>query len=40
MHHPKANKDRLYLPECEGGRSLIQIKLKHKTTVTGLHNYE
>ena len=26
-HHLKADKERLYLPKTEGGRSLIQTKL-------------
>ena len=26
MHHPKTDKDHLYLPRSEGGRSLIQIE--------------
>ena len=39
MHHPKADKDRLYLPRTEGGRSLIQTELTHKTTRIGLHKY-
>ena len=39
MHHPKADKDRLYLPRSEGGRSLIQTELTYKTTTIGLHKY-
>ena len=39
MHHPKADKDRLYLPITERGRSLIQTKLTYKTTTIGLHKY-
>ena len=38
MHHPKADKDRLYLPRSEGRKSLIQIELTHKTAI-GLHKY-
>ena len=39
MHHPKANKDRLYLPRSEWGRCLIQTELTYKTTTIGLHKY-
>ena len=39
MHHPKAVKDRLYLPRSEGGRSLIQTELTYKATTIGLHKY-
>ena len=39
MHHPKADKDRLYLPRSEGGRSLIQTELTYKTATIGLHKY-
>ena len=38
IHHPKADKNRLYLPRSGGGRSLIQIALIYKTTI-GLHKY-
>ena len=36
MHHPKADKDPLYVPRFEGGRSLIQIELTYKATTIGL----
>ena len=39
MHHPKADKDRLYLPRKSGGRGLIQIKRAYKTTTIGLNAY-
>ena len=39
MHHQKADKDPLYLPRTEGGRSLIQTELTYKTTIIGLHKY-
>ena len=39
MHYPKADKDQLYLPRCEGGRCLIQTELTYKTTAIGLHKY-
>ena len=39
LHHPKAEKDRLYLPRSVGGRSLIQTELTYKTTTIGLHKY-
>ena len=38
MHHPKADKDRLYLPGSEGDRSLLQTELTYKTTTIGLQN--
>ena len=38
IHHPKADKNRSYLPRSGGGRSLIQIALIYKTTI-GLHKY-
>ena len=39
MYHPKADKDRLYLPVSEGGRSLIQTEQTYKTTTIGLHKH-
>ena len=39
MHHPKADKDRLYLPKFEWRRSLIQTELTYKTTTIGLNKY-
>ena len=39
LHHPKADKDRLYLPRSVGGRSLIQTELTYKTTAIGLQKY-
>ena len=39
MHHPKADKDRYYLPRSEGGRSIIQTELTYKTTTIGLYKY-
>ena len=39
MRHLKADKDRLYLPRSEGGRSLIQTELTYKATTIGLHKY-
>ena len=37
MHHPKADKNQLYLPKSEGGRSPIQTELRYKTITVGLH---
>ena len=37
MHHPNADKDRLYLPRKFGGRGLIQIERSYKTTTIGLY---
>ena len=39
MDHPKADKDRLYLPRKSGGRGLIQIERTYKTTTIGLNAY-
>ena len=39
MHHPKADKDRIYLPRCDGGRGLIQLELAFKTTTISLSRY-
>ena len=39
MHHPKADKDRLYLPRKFGGRGLIQIERSYKITTIGLNAY-
>ena len=38
-HHPKADKDRLYLPRSAGDRSLLQTDLTYKTTTIGLQKY-
>ena len=35
MHHPKADVDRLYLPQSNGGRGLIQQELTLKTSTIG-----
>ena len=39
MHHPKADKDRLYLPRKSGERGLIQIERSYKTITIGLNAY-
>ena len=39
MHHPKADKDRLYLSRKFGGRGLVQIERSYKTTTIGLSAY-
>ena len=39
MHHPKADKDRLYLPRIEGGRGMIQLELSYKTATIALQKY-
>ena len=39
MHHPKADKDRLYLPGSAGDRNLLQTELTYKTTTIGLQKY-
>ena len=39
MHHPKGDKDRLYLPRSEEGRSLIKTELTDKTITIVLHKY-
>ena len=39
MHHPKADKDRIYLPRGEGGRGLAQLEMAYKVTTIGLEVY-
>ena len=39
MHHPKADKDRLYLPRKAGGRGVSQVERTYKTTTIGLNTY-
>ena len=39
IHHPKGDKDRLYLPRSEEGRSLIKTELTDKTITIVLHKY-
>ena len=39
MHHPKADKDRIYLPRQEGGRGLIQLEMAYKSTTISLSKY-
>ena len=39
VHHPKVDNDRLYLPRCERGRSLIKVELTYKTTAVELQRY-
>ena len=39
MHHPKSDKDRLYVPRSKGGRGLIQLELSYKTSTLGLSQY-
>ena len=39
MHHPKADKDRMYVNRSEGGRGLIQLETTYKLTTIGLDTY-
>ena len=39
MHHPKADKDRIYLPRSEGGRGLVQLENAYKLSTLGLKQY-
>ena len=39
MHHPKADKDRIYLPRPDGGRGLIQLENAYKVSTIGLLQY-
>ena len=39
MHHPKADKDRMYVNRSEGGRGLIQLETTYKVTTVGLDIY-
>jgi hypothetical protein len=39
MHHPKADKDRLYVKRKEGGRSLLQIEVAYKEQIINTAEY-
>jgi hypothetical protein len=39
IHHPKADVDRLYLPNVEGGIGIVQLEVTFKTTTIGLDTY-
>ena len=39
MHHPKADVDRLYLPDNRGGRGMIQLEMAYKTTTIAMSTY-
>ena len=39
MHHPKADVDRLYILQNEGGRGMIQLELTLKTTTISMKKY-
>lgn len=39
MHHLKAGVEQLYLPRCDGGKEMIQMKMNFKITTTGLCKY-
>jgi uncharacterized membrane protein YgaE (UPF0421/DUF939 family) len=38
-HHPKADKDRLYVKRKEGGRGLVQIESAYKTKIINIAEY-
>ena len=39
MHHPKADKDRMYVSRSEEGRGLIQLETTYMLTTIGLDTY-
>ena len=39
MHHPKADKDQMYVNRSEGGKGLIQLETTYKLTTIGLDTY-
>ena len=39
MHHPKADKDRLYAKRKEGGRGLLQVEAAHKAEIINIAEY-
>ena len=39
MHHLKAGVDRLYIPKNKGGRGMMQLELRYKTSTIGEHKY-
>ena len=39
MHHPKADKDRLYVKRKEGGRGLVQIEAAYKVEIMNIAEY-
>ena len=39
MHHPKADKDRLYAKRKEGGRGLVQVQTAYKAEIINIAEY-
>jgi hypothetical protein len=39
MHHPRADKDRLYVKRKEGGRGLVQVEAAYKTEISKIAEY-
>jgi hypothetical protein len=39
VHHPKADIDRLYVKEKEGGRGLVQVEAAYKAEITSIAEY-
>ena len=39
MHHPKADKDMLYVKRREGGRGLVQIEVLYKAEIINIAEY-
>ncbi|XP_047501775.1 uncharacterized protein LOC125047544 [Penaeus chinensis] len=37
--HPKADKDRIYIPRSSGGRGLIELESAYKSAIVGLSEY-
>jgi hypothetical protein len=39
MHHPKADRDRLYVKRKKGGRGLVQVEAAHKAEIINSAEY-
>jgi hypothetical protein len=39
MHHPKADRDRLYVKRKEGGRGLLQFEAVYKAEIINIAEY-
>jgi hypothetical protein len=39
MHHPKADKDRLYVMRKEGGRGIVQVEAAYKAEIINIAGY-
>ena len=39
IHHPKASVNRMYVPRKKGGRGMINLEMRFKTSTIGLNIY-